>query len=175
MSSYTIEQLSAEQARAALPELIELLRDSVEGGASVGFLPPLQPADAQEYWQGVIAGLASESRMLLVAQQGGRLVGTVQLEPAAKLNASHRAEVQKLLVHRAARRQGIGRALMREAEAAALGLGRTLLVLDTRAGDLAEQLYRSLGYVCAGEIPRYARSADGRLTGTLFFYRFLDT
>src|ERR1700693_1555032 len=46
---------------------------------------------------------------------------------------------------------------------AARQAARTLLVLDTRRGDTAEQLYLKLGYVAAGIIPRYARSADGRL------------
>jgi GNAT superfamily N-acetyltransferase len=49
-------------------------------------------------------------------------------------NASHRAEVQKLLVLRSWRRQGIGLALMTAIEQAARQTGRSLLVLDTRLG-----------------------------------------
>ncbi len=51
---------------------------------------------------------------------------------------------------------------------------RTLLVLDTRQGDAAEQLYRRLGYSEAGVIPAYARSADGMLDATVFMYKLLE-
>jgi ribosomal protein S18 acetylase RimI-like enzyme len=137
-------------------------------------LLPLLPEEARHYWAQVIADVEQGTRVLLVARQGGQVVGTVQLEPAAKPNAAHRAEVQKLLVHTRARRQGIGRALMQAIEAAALELGHTLLVLDTRKGNNAEQLYRQLGFIRAGEIPRYVRSIDGRLNDTVFFYRYFE-
>jgi ribosomal protein S18 acetylase RimI-like enzyme len=172
--TYTIEQLTAAQAADVIDDLIELLRDSVDSGASVGFLPPLLLAEARHYWAQVIADIERGARVLLVARQGGQIVGTVQLEPATKRNAAHRAEVQKLLVHTRARRQGIGGALMRAVEAVAIELGRTLLVLDTYEGGGAVALYRQLGYISAGEIPGYARSADGHLAGTVFFYRFVE-
>ncbi len=119
--------------------------------ASVGFLPPLAPK-ARRYWARVIADLERGGRVLLVARLAGHIAGAVQLEPASKRNATHRAEVQKLLVHTSARRQGIGGALMRAIEREAIGLGRTLLVLDTVKGDDAERLYPRLGYIRAGEI-----------------------
>jgi GNAT superfamily N-acetyltransferase len=78
------------------------------------------------------------------------------------------------MVHRDARRRGIGRALMVAIEGHARGLGRTTLHLDTRQGDPSEALYRSLGWQPAGTIPRWARSADGRLDATAFYYRLLD-
>jgi len=76
-------------------------------------------------------------------------------------------------VHRSARRQGYGRALMQQAEAVALEEGRTLLVLDTRKGDPSEALYRSAGYIRAGEIPQYARGAGAELHATVFYYKLL--
>jgi ribosomal protein S18 acetylase RimI-like enzyme len=170
----TIEQLTAGQAAAALDELVELLQDAVASGASVGFLPPLSSAEARDYWGVVCAAVGHGARMLLVARQGRQVIGSVQLELPAKPNASHRAEVQKLLVHTRARRQGIGRRLMEEVEAAALQAGRTLLVLDTRQGDAAERLYARHGYTRAGAIPQYAQSADGTLHTTVFFYRVLE-
>jgi acetyltransferase len=169
-----IEQLSAERASAILPELVALLIDGVASGASIGFLPPLAQADAQGYWGGVVADWAQGGRILLVARQSGRVVGAVQLELAGKPNALHRAEVQKLIVHTSARRQGLGRALMVAAEAAARQAGRTLLVLDTRQGDPSEQLYQSVGYILAGVIPHYARSANGQFGGSAFYYRLLE-
>lgn len=169
-----IEQWDAAQAAAGIEGLIALLRDAVAGGASVGFLPPLDAAEARRYWEGVIGELGAGERILLAARDAGGLAGAVQLALPAKPNASHRADVQKLLVHSRARRAGLGRALMAELERAAGAAGRSLLVLDTRQGDAAERLYRAIGYREAGVIPAYARSADGALAGSVFFYRRLD-
>ncbi len=168
-----IEQITSANAEGVLPDLIETLRDSVANGASVGFLPPLSEAEARRYWAGVIEDLARATRVLLVARQAERLVGTVQLELATKPNARHRAEVQKLMVHSQARRQGIGRALLAAIEEEARRAGRTLLVLDTRQGDPSEQLYLSHGYTMAGIIPQYCRSANGKLDATVLYYRLI--
>lgn len=169
----TIEHLSPEAAEAALPALVGLLIDSVESGASIGFLLPFGTAEARAYWDGVIADLRRGSRQLLLARMGGQALGTAQIELAAKPNARHRAEVQKVLVHSQARRQGIGRALMAALDDLARQGGRTLLVLDTRQGDPSEQLYLSAGYMLAGVIPQYARNHDGTLAATALYYRLL--
>jgi ribosomal protein S18 acetylase RimI-like enzyme len=170
-----IEVLDAERARAARAELVALLRDVVDAGASVGFLPPLGADEAGRYWDGVAAVLGDGSRRLWIARGGSRvIVGTVQLELEQRPNGCHRAEVMKLMVHTGARRRGIGRALMLAAEAEARNGGRTTLVLDTRRGDPSEALYLSLGWQLGGIIPRYARSADGALDPTAFYYRLLD-
>jgi ribosomal protein S18 acetylase RimI-like enzyme len=145
----------------------------VASGASVGFLPPLAEREAADYWRSVELAIATPDRILLVAQQAGTLLGSVQLDLATRANALHRAEVMKLMVHTRARRSGVGRALMRELEQHAAACARTLLVLDTRAGDVAENLYARLGYTRAGTIPRYARSANGELHATMFMYREL--
>ena len=164
-----IELLTSRTAHEKLADLIELLQDAVDSGASVGFLPPLSH-DASDYWRSVFADLDAGHRLLLGATVGSRLVGSVQLELARKPNASHRAEVQRLLVLRSVRRQGIGEQLMRQLHELARQHGRTLLVLDTREGDPSELLYRKLGYTRAGVIPGYARSADGALDATSFYY-----
>src|SRR5262245_40828981 len=122
-------------------DLIDLLQDAVESGASVGFLPPISREDADGYWHGVERELRARSLVLLAAKDDQGIIGSVQLELPQKPNARHRAEVKKLLVHRRARRKGLGRALMKAVEAQSVALGRTLLVLDTRKGDAAEQLY----------------------------------
>jgi len=167
--------LGASEARAAAPALVALLRDVVDAGASVGFLPPLAPSTASAYWETVAASIEDGSRVLLAARRAedGAIVGSAQLDLATRENARHRAEVAKVMVLGAARRQGIGRALMLAAEAHARRLGRTTLVLDTRSGDPSERLYVSVGWQRAGEIPRYARSADGALDATAFYYKFL--
>ena len=169
----TIERMTAAQAQAILTELVHLLQDAVDSGASVGFLPRLEDAVARVYWQGTIEAVAHGTCVLLVARQDSHTVGTVQLALATQPNAQHRAEVQKLMVHTRARRQGIGQVLMTAVDEIARAAGRTLLVLDTRRGDVSEQLYLKQGYTRAGIIPRYAQSANGALDDTVIFYRML--
>jgi acetyltransferase len=168
-----IERLSESQARALLPQLIALLQDAVDGGASVGFLPPLASEVAEDYWAGALRDMAHGARILLVASEVDEIMGAVQLELATRQNALHRAEVQKLFVHRRFRNRGVGRLLMSEVESAAREAGRTLLALDTQRGSPAEQLYAKYGYTRAGIIPQYARGADGMLHDTVMFYRLL--
>ncbi len=169
-----IEALTSEQLPSCRPDLIALLRDVVGAGASVGFLPPLDEAEAAVYWDSVGDALEAGGRRLWIARGAhGGIVGTVQLDLAGHANGRHRAELIKLMVHRGARRRGIGRALMEAAETEAQRLGRSTLVLDTRQGDSSEQLYRAMGWQAAATIPRYARSADGALHTTVFYYKLL--
>ncbi len=150
-----------------------LLRDAVESGASVGYVVPVSDADIEGYWQGVAAALAGGVTRLLVARNNNKIVGTVQLALAGKPNGLHRAEVQKLLVHTAARRNGLGRQLMVAVEALARTEQRELLVLDTESHSGAQFLYASLDYAVAGEIPRYAIGAVGGWTPSTFMYKLL--
>ncbi|GAC1376823.1 MAG: GNAT family N-acetyltransferase [Ktedonobacteraceae bacterium] len=169
----SITDVSPEEEPVVLPQLVHLLQDTVANGASVGFLAPLSAEDAQHYWRTVFQEVAQGTCVLLVARDAERIVGSVQLALATKPNARHRAEVQKLFVLSSQRRRGIGRALMHMVEQVARDGGRTLLVLDTRQGDSAEQLYRTLGYCEAGVIPAYAQSANGTLDSTVIFYKML--
>ena len=165
--------LSPEQAEAAIGQLAELLIDAVESGASIGFMPPLPKTEAIDYWHGVIAVMREGSRVLLVAVENGHIEGSVQLALETRANGNHRAEAMKLFVNRRSRRRGLAKKLMMEAEVAARRLGRTLLVMDTRKGGEAETLCQTLGYIRFGEVPNYARSGDGMLHTTVFFYRQL--
>jgi acetyltransferase len=167
-----IRRIHVDGLEQVLPQLVELLQDAVDGGASVGFLPPLDLDEAARYWQDV-AGALRGDRVLLIAEAGPAVVGTIQLDPAGRPNSLPRAEVAKLLVHRAHRRRGIAVALMQAVEAEARRGGRTTLVLDTREGDPSERLYQKLGYRRAGTIPEYARSADGTLHTTVLMYKLL--
>jgi GNAT superfamily N-acetyltransferase len=128
---------------------------------------------AANYWQAVAEDVAAGRRILLVAEQGAEIIGTVQLELVTKPNALHRAEIQKLLVHTGQRGKGIAGVLMSEIEALARQEGRTLIVLDTVEGDTAERLYPRWGYTRAGVIPRYAADAEGLLHSTVLFYKSL--
>jgi ribosomal protein S18 acetylase RimI-like enzyme len=171
---YEIRTVSPEQLGEYLAAFIALLQDAVESGASVGFVPPVDASIARSYWAGVRTAIEGGNRILLGAIEDGEILGSVQLDLATMPNARHRAEVMKLMVHRAARRRGIGKALMVALEDAARRANRRLIVLDTRPGDPAEQLYTALGYTRVGVIPRYALSTRGTLDPTLYMYRELD-
>ncbi|MNB91717.1 Acetyltransferase [compost metagenome] len=150
-------------------QLNRLLADTVEDGASIGFLPPLAEDEAAAYWQGV----NGPGVLLWVAMEGETIVGTVQLHLALKPNGAHRAELAKLMVHPAHRRKGISGLLIDAAEQAAAAHGRSLLILDTREGDPSNLLYLSRGYIEAGRIPEFAISAEGRLDTTVLYYKKL--
>lgn len=169
-----IIMLNAETAYEKLPELVVLLQDAVNSGASIGFLPPLSVEEAQAYWQKRIAAVVAGDAILLLAILDGEAVATAQLGLESRANGAHRAEVQKVMVHTAHRRKGIGKALMQALEAEALSRKISLLVLDTRQGDPSEILYVGTGYVLAGTIPNYARSVNGELHATVFYYKLLD-
>jgi GNAT superfamily N-acetyltransferase len=152
--------------------LVELLRDAVDAGASVGYLAPLANGDGHAFWRAVKSELA-EGRVLLGAYVEGRLVGSVQLAPVGKPNGRHRAEVQKLLVLRQFRNRGIGASLMAAVERKARELGRWLLVLDTVPAQPAEKLYERIGYRRAGVVPDYAEKSSGGFEPTVIFYKKL--
>ncbi|ATN32605.1 GNAT family N-acetyltransferase [Rhizobium sp. ACO-34A] len=167
----TIRMLDEQQALAALPDLCEVLADCVEGGASVGFMSPFTPGDGESYWRGVAAAVGRREVLLFVAEVDGRVSGTVQIGFALKPNQPHRADLMKLLVHRRARGLGLSKLLMQAAEAESAKHGRSLLVLDTATGELAEQIYEKLGWTRSGVIPDYALFPDGRYCGTTLFWK----
>jgi GNAT superfamily N-acetyltransferase len=172
MDTFSIRRLHAA-TDADLQQLADVLLDCVDGGASVSFMHPLPRDEALAFWRGCAAGAAAGARVLLVAEAAGRIVGTVQVVLDMPPNQPHRGDVAKMLVHRSARRLGLGAALMAAAEAAAREAGRTLLVLDT-ASDTAARLYARLGWVECGTVPDYALLPQGGLCATTFFYRRLD-
>lgn len=173
----TLDDLTIRSARhepALADALADVLIDCVDGGASVNFLSPLSRARALAFWRGVIESAARGERVLLVAADAaGRVWGTVQVVLDLPENQPHRGEVSKMLVHRRARRLGLGAALMHAAETAARAEGRSLLVLDTASRD-AERLYDRQGWQRCGIVPGYALWPQGGLCDTTFFYKQLD-
>jgi GNAT superfamily N-acetyltransferase len=167
----TIRQLTSVTDKEAR-ELAAVLTDCVEGGASVGFMNPLSPQKALAFWQGVATGVASGARVLLVAEQDGVIIGTVQVVLEQPDNQPHRGDISKMLVHRRARQHGVGAMLMQAAEDAARAHGKSLLVLDT-ASDSAERLYARQGWTLVGVVPGFALWPDGGLCSTRFYYRTL--
>jgi ribosomal protein S18 acetylase RimI-like enzyme len=166
--------LATGDRHAALPDLVHLLREAVEDGASVGFLHPLDDEAAQGYWIDRLREARDGRRLALAAWDDEVLVGSVQLAFAAQPNGRHRAEVQRLLVRRGWRHRGIATALMTALEEMARAHGRTLLVLNTRSDDGPERLYERLGYAAAGRIPDFARNPDGSFNTTTIMWRRLD-
>jgi GNAT superfamily N-acetyltransferase len=160
---------------AHIDALADVLIDCVEGGASVSFMQPLTRDRAVAFWRRVAHGVAAGERALLIAEDANGVCGTVQLVLEQPENQPHRADLAKMLVHRRARRQGLGAALMRAAETTARECGKTLLVLDAVTGGDAERLYQSLGWQRVGVIPGYALFPQGGFCDTTYFYRDLSS
>ena len=158
-----------------LQGLSDVLIDCVEGGASVSFMFPMSRAKADAFWRGALASAARGERVVLAAEdETGTIVGTVQVLWAQPENQPHRGDVAKMLVHRRARRRGVGAALLAAAERSAHNAGKTLLVLDTASGD-AERLYVRQGWKRCGEIPNYALMPDGAPCATTIYFKSLQS
>ena len=172
-TTWSLRRLHAVD-EAQIEALAEVLIDCVEGGASVSFMHPLTRERAVAFWRRVAQGVAAGERALLIAEDAEGVCGTVQLVLEQPENQPHRADLAKMLVHRRARRQGLGAALMRAAETTARECGKTLLVLDAVTGGDAERLYQRLGWQRVGVIPGYALFPQGGFCATTYFYRDLS-
>lgn len=171
LSIARLDRLDDPSMRA---DLESLLTDAVASGASVGFHHPLASIRAIAFWDGVAAAIATGNHHLLIARDdAGRVIGSVQLAISPKQNSPHRAEVQKLLVLTEHRGRGVARALMEALYELARSLGRSLLQLDTRAGDFGEPFYSRTGWIRAGILPAHTLEADGSYHDAVIFYRRL--
>jgi GNAT superfamily N-acetyltransferase len=168
-----ISELTAEEMSLHLDDLVVVLADAIDSGASVSFLETTPRTELAAFWISVANNVRARSARLLAAFSEERVVGTAQLWLAMPPNQPHRAEVTKLLVHRSERRRGIGAKLMAAAEELGREENRTLLTLDTLAGSDAERLYSTLGWVRVGTIRDYALRPDGKLGDTAIFYKRL--
>lgn len=154
--------------------LSDVLIDCVEGGASVSFMLPISRAKAERFWRSTAESAARGERVVLVAEDSaGTIVGTVSVIWAQPENQPHRGDIAKMLVHRRARRRGVGAALLVAAERHAIDAGKSLLVLDTVTGGEAERMYAREGWQRCGQIPNYALFPDGRFCATTVFFKTL--
>ncbi|MPW15459.1 GNAT family N-acetyltransferase [Paraburkholderia sp. CNPSo 3157] len=168
-----VRRVAAHEAAQCIDDLADVLIDCVDGGASVSFMQPLTRERAVAFWQMIAGDVERGERALLIAEDSdGRIVGTVQLVLAQPDNQPHRADVAKMLVHRA-RRRGVAQQLMAAADAVARDESKTVLVLDTVTGGDAERLYARAGWQRVGEVPKYALMPDGSFCGTTFYYKHL--
>jgi acetyltransferase len=165
--------ISPQQITHYIASLTQLLINCVDKDSSIGFIPPLSNEDAQQYWKEVNDDLASKNKLIFLAIKDDNILGCVQLSLAIKANALHRAEIEKLMVNKHVRGQGIAKSLMLALEKTAILENRSLLVLDTRKGDIASNLYKNLGYIIGGEIPNFAQNSNGKLESTLYFYKII--
>ncbi|MBV8146225.1 MAG: GNAT family N-acetyltransferase [Gammaproteobacteria bacterium] len=170
-STVRVQRLRSFDERA-VQELAAVLTDCVEGGASVSFMLPLPAHKAEGYWREVAASAMRGERLVVAAHDGAGIVGSVQVLLDLPENQPHRAELAKMLVHRRARRRGVGSALLTAAEECAREAGRTLLVLDTASAEAA-RLYARHGWQRVGVVPDYALYPDGRPCATTFFFKSL--
>ena len=151
--------------------LAALLKEVVDGGASVSFMAPLSLEDAAAFWSRSLAAADEGGRVVLGAIEDGALVGTVTLHLDCPPNQPHRGEIAKMMTRPSHRNRGIASALMREAERIAVERGRALLTLDTADEGGAGPLYEKLGFVRAGVIPDFALKPYGGLCGTIIYWK----
>jgi GNAT superfamily N-acetyltransferase len=170
-----IARLSAEALLATAGQFADLLVDVVEGGDSLGFLAPLDHAEAAAWWESLAPAVADGELTVWAAREGDRITGTVSLRGERKANGRHRAEVIKLMVLRAARGRGIARGLLAAVEGEAAERGLSLLILDTQTGSAAERLYRAAGWTAAGIVPGYATDTAGVPHPTTIYFKSLQS
>ena len=168
-----IKELKSPPSLELFSELVELLQDAVGSGASVGWTRAPTTKEARNYWTEVLEAVGRGERLLFVATDNHVCAGAVQVAVAPRQNARHRGEVQKLMVHTQYRRRGTAQALVAAMERAAAARGLTLLVLDVRAGDEAERLFKRCGYQYAGTIPGFVQSTRGTFDPIAIYYRRL--
>lgn len=169
-----IEVVDPEDYDDAVPGLAALLVDAVRGGASVNFLADVTKDQAADWWRKRSDGIDDGSITLFVAiEDDGRIVGSTLLLRSTNPNSPHRAEIAKVLVHRRARRRGVGTALMAAAEAQAGAEGRWMLILDTVTDSPAAAFYEALGWVPVGVIPDYALDTAGVPEAATYYYKDL--
>lgn len=157
---------------AEIAALSAVLEDCVAGGASVSFMHPMTRAKADAFWHSTGESVARGESLVLGAYDEDGMAGTVSLLLKQQENQLHRADLAKMLVHRRARRRGVGALLLAAAEGEARRLGKTLLVLDTASAE-AERIYARAGWQRVGEIPGFALWPGGGLCATTIFYKEL--
>jgi GNAT superfamily N-acetyltransferase len=169
-----IETIEPAAYDAAIPGLGALLKDAIDGGASVNFVAGVTQAQTEGWWSARSARVADGTITVFVARDGdGRIVGSTLIERSVNPNSPHRAEIGKVIVDRSMRRQGVATALMRAAEDLARAEGRWMLILDTVTGSAAAALYESLGWVTVGTIPGYALNTEGIPEAATYYYKDL--
>ena len=136
-----------EARREDVPEIVALLADDAIGAGREG------PAD-DAYYAAFALIAADQRNQLLVAEVGGRIVGTLQLTmiPGLSRHGMLRAQIEGVRVSSDQRGQGLGGRMIEWAieVARAQGCGLVQLTSDKRRPD-AVRFYQSLGFTASHE------------------------
>jgi GNAT superfamily N-acetyltransferase len=181
--SGTVALFSPGQHGHLIPYLAAIHASCITHDRTIAeFLPPLSHEKLLAWWKERIAEVADGKRLIFillnetepgVRPKGSDVVGVVMLSMPSSETGPFRGVVEKLLVHKAFRGRGGARTLMSALETEATKRGRTILLLDTETGSPAEEVYKKLGYVELGQIPRYGLSPNGELKDGTFFWKHL--
>ncbi|GLZ58237.1 GNAT family N-acetyltransferase [Micromonospora sp. NBRC 107095] len=137
-----------EAVRADLPAVIALLADDVLGKAR-------DFTEVDEAYERAFAAIDADPRnQLIVAEQGGDLVGCLQITyiPGLGRHGSERSLIESVRVRSDRRGQGLGRDLMTWAIDQARQRGCALVQLTTdKTRTDAHRFYLSLGFVSSHE------------------------
>jgi len=133
--------------REDVPEIVALLADDAIGAGREG------PAD-DAYYAAFELIAADRRNQLLVAEAGGRIVGTLQLTiiPGLSRHGMLRGQIEGVRVSSGQRGQGLGRRMIERAIEVAReqGCGLVQLTSDKRRPD-AVRFYQSLGFTASHE------------------------
>ncbi|KAJ4189679.1 N-acetyltransferase domain-containing protein [Fusarium falciforme] len=180
----TVALFSPSQHGHLIPYLAAIHASCITHDRTIAtFLPPLSHEKLLAWWKERIAEVADGKRLIFILlnesepgsrPKGSDVMGVVMLAMPSSETGPFRGVVEKLLVHKTFRGRGGARTLVSALEAEAARRGRTVLLLDTEAGSVAEEVYRKFGYVELGQIPRYGLSPTGELKDGTFFYKHLQ-
>jgi ribosomal protein S18 acetylase RimI-like enzyme len=136
--------------REDLPGILQVLEElPVTTGETDRF--DIDETRAQEMWSKI---LAQDGRTVLVAEENGEIVGTLDLIVVPNLthDLSPWAMLENVVVAQADRRQGVGRALVEEAITRARAAGcYKVQLLSFKERVQAHEFYRSLGFEALAE------------------------
>ncbi|HEV2756481.1 MAG TPA: GNAT family N-acetyltransferase [Actinomycetota bacterium] len=164
--------LDDETSRALVRVWVDV---SNEGGA-VGFAPPPPAVTAEDVAPVADAAFRSvrEGRdHIVVAYDGGAIVGFAFLEHRPGPLFRHWATVKRLQVRPDAQGRGIGRALLEGCHDFARELGLEALHLTVRGGTGTESFYEGLGYELVATIPEAIRLAPDDTRPELYMVKRL--
>ena len=170
-------RLSVERAESLadhdLADLCEATDAAIIEGGGFGWVEPQGRTALERHFRGVM--LVPE-RELFVARLDGIVVGSAQLVRPPRNNEAQAmsATLTHAYIAPYARGHGLAALMVRRAEERAAALGHRVLNLDVReTQDIAIRLLESLGYVCWGTHPAYAR-VKGRTVAGHFYYKLLE-
>ncbi len=168
----TVEYIT-ELTPPELHDLCDATDEAIRAGGGFGWVKLPARDILERYWKGV---LTMPARMLFVARLDGVICGTAQLVTPARNNEAQSFAVTLTTNFIApwARKHGLARKLLEEAEKKAQEEGYSVINLDVRETmESAIKLYEAMGYVHFGTHPYYAR-VDNQIIKGRYYYKVID-